>query len=249
MSLTFEEAATGVSTKIRVPRLEVCEICKGTGAKPGTGMSVCQQCGGRGQLHYQQGFFAISRTCAACRGTGQVIRDVCQNCRGQGQIEREHTIELRIPAGVDTGTRLRIAGEGEPGVNSGPPGDLYVVLEVKDHAIFERRNADLFCTIPITVAQGALGDKIAVPTLNGEEQLALPEGTQSGQIFRLKGKGLPNPHGGKGDLYVNVQVITPSKLTREQRRLFEQLREILKVDNKPAARTSSFLDKVKDIFG
>ncbi len=249
MSLTFEEAATGVSTKIRVPRLETCEICKGTGAKPGTGMSVCQQCGGRGQLHYQQGFFAISRTCAACRGTGQVIRDVCQNCRGQGQIERERTIGLRIPAGVDTGTRLRIAGEGEPGVNSGPPGDLYVVLEVKDHPIFERRNSDLFCTIPITVAQAALGDKIAVPTLNGEEQLAIPEGTQSGQIFRLKGKGLPNPHGGKGDLYVNVQVITPSKLTREQRRLFEQLREVLKVDNKPAARTSSFFDKVKDIFG
>jgi molecular chaperone DnaJ len=249
MTLTFEESATGVTTKIRIPRLDVCEICKGTGAKPGTGMSACQNCGGRGQMHYQQGFFAISRTCPACRGTGQVIREACQNCRGHGTIERDRTIDLRIPAGVDTGTRLRVAGEGEPGANGGPPGDLYVVLEVKEHPIFERRNSDLFCTIPITVAQAALGEKINVPTMNGTEPLAIPEGTQSGQIFRLKAKGLPNPHGGKGDLYINVQVVTPSKLTREQRKLFEQLGQILKVDNKPAARTSTFFDKVKDIFG
>jgi molecular chaperone DnaJ len=249
MTLSFEEAAAGVVTKIKVPRLETCDACKGTGAKAGTGMAVCQSCGGRGQLHYQQGFFAISRTCPACRGAGQVIRESCPKCRGQGRIEHERTIELRIPAGVDSETRLRVSGEGEPGMNGGSPGDLYVFLTVKEHPLFERRGSDLYCTIPVTVAQAALGAEIAVPTLNGTEMLKVPEGTQSGQIFRLKGRGLPNPHGGKGDLYVNVRVITPSKLTREQRRLFEQLAQILRVENKPVERNSSFFDKVKDIFG
>ena len=249
MTLAFEEAAAGVTTKVKVPRLETCEACNGTGAKAGTGMSVCATCGGRGQLHYQQGFFAISRTCPACRGVGQVIRDACMKCRGQGRIEREHTIELRVPAGVDSQTRLRVTGEGEPGTNGGQPGDLYVFLTVKEHAIFERRNADLYCTIPVTVAQAAIGVEILVPTLNGAEKLRVPEGTQGGQIFRLKGKGLPNPHGGKGDLYVSIRVVIPSKLTREQRRLFEQLGEVLRSDNKPVERSSSFFDKVKDIFG
>ncbi len=250
MALTFEEAAAGVATKIKVPRREVCESCKGTGAKAGTGMVVCQSCGGRGQLHYQQGFFAISRTCPACRGQGQMIREACAQCRGQGMVERERTIELRIPAGVDNQTRLRVAGEGEAGINGGPPGDLYVFLEVKEHPFFERRNADLYCSMPVSIAQAALGAEISVPTLNGEEKLKVPEGTQSGTIFRLKGKGLPNPHGGgKGDLYVNIRIVTPTKLTREQRKLFEQLEQILKVENKPTERSSSFFDKVKDIFG
>jgi len=249
MTLSFEEAAAGVVTKIKVPRLETCDACKGTGAKAGTGMTVCQSCGGRGQLHYQQGFFAISRTCPACRGAGQVIRESCPKCRGQGRIEHERTIELRIPAGVDSETRLRVSGEGEPGLNGGSPGDLYVFLTVKEHALFERRGSDLYCTIPVTVAQAALGAEIAVTTLRGMETLKVPEGTQSGQIFRLKGKGLPNPHGGKGDLYVNIRVITPSKLAREQRRLFEQLGQILHAENKPVERNSSFFDKVKDIFG
>jgi molecular chaperone DnaJ len=249
MSLTFDEAAAGVTTKIKVPRLETCEPCNGTGAKAGTGMAVCQPCGGRGQLHYQQGFFAISRTCTACRGAGQVIKEACPKCRGQGRLQRERVIELRIPPGVDSQTRLRVAGEGEPGVNSGPPGDLYVFLSVKDHPIFERRNADLYCTIPVTVAQAVLGAEVKIPTLNGEEELKISEGTQSGQIFRLRGKGLPSPQGGKGDLYVNVRVVMPSKLTREQRRLFEQLGTVLRADNKPVERNSSFFDKVKDIFG
>ena len=250
MALTFEEAAAGVATKIKVPRREVCESCKGTGAKAGTGMVACQTCGGRGQLHYQQGFFAISRTCPACRGQGQMIREACAQCRGQGMIERERTIELRIPAGVDNQTRLRVAGEGEAGSNGGPPGDLYVFLEVKEHPFFERRNADLYCSIPVSIAQAALGAEISVPTLNGEEKLKVPEGTQSGTIFRLKGKGLPNPHGGgRGDLYVNIRIVTPTKLTREQRKLFEQLEQIQKVENKPSERSSSFFDKVKDIFG
>jgi molecular chaperone DnaJ len=249
MTLSFEEAAAGVVTKIKVPRLEICDACKGTGAKPGTGTTVCQSCGGRGQLHYQQGFFAVSRTCPACRGAGQVIRESCTKCRGQGRVEHERTIELRIPAGVDSETRLRVTGEGEPGLNGGSPGDLYVFLTVKEHPVFERRGPDLYCTIPLTVAQAALGAEVAVPTLGGMETLKIPEGTQSGQIFRLKGKGLANPHGGKGDLYVNIRVVTPSKLTREQRRLFDQLAQILHVENKPIERNSSFFDKVKDIFG
>jgi molecular chaperone DnaJ len=249
MSLTFEEAATGVTSKIRVSRLEACESCNGTGAKPGTGMSTCRTCAGRGQLAYQQGFLSITRTCPACQGVGQVIKDACQTCRGQGRIERERTLEVGVPAGVDTGTRLRMTGHGEPGTNGGPAGDLYIFLEVREHPVFERRGADLYCTMPVSFTQASLGAKIKVPTLNGEEDLDIPEGTQSGQIFRKKAKGLPNPHGGRGDLYINIRVVIPSKVSREQRRLLEQLGQSMKVENKPAERSSSFFDKVKDIFG
>ncbi len=249
MNLTFEEAASGVSTRVKIPRREKCEPCQGTGAKAGAGMTTCQTCHGRGQITHQQGFLMISRTCPACHGEGRVIREACVQCRGMGRIERERSIEVRIPAGVDSGTRLRVTGEGEPGLNGGPTGDLYIFLEVKEHPFFERRNADLYCTMPITMAQSALGCEIVVQTLTGEEQLRIPEATQTGTIFRLKGKGLPNPHGGKGDLFVNVRVVTPSRLTREQRRLFEQLAQVLKPENKPAERSSSFFDKVKDIFG
>ena len=250
MTLTFEEAASGVATKIKLPRQVFCEACNGTGAKKGTGVQTCQACGGRGQLAYQQGFFQITRTCPTCQGAGQIVKERCPECRGQGRLEREKTIELRIPPGVDTGTRLRVAGEGEAGVNSGPPGDLYVVLEVKEHAFFERRGADLYCTIPVSVTQATLGTELQVPGLNGEEHLKIPEGTQSGAVFRTKGKGLPDPHGGgRGDLYYHVRVLTPTKLTREQRKLMEQLGATLKVENKPAERGSSIFDKVKDIFG
>ena len=249
MSLSFEDAAAGVNTKIRVTRLENCESCKGTGAKPGSGMATCKTCGGRGQMSYSQGFFSITRTCPACQGVGQVIREACATCRGQGRIERERTLEVGIPAGVDSGTRLRMTGQGEPGTNGGTAGDLYIFLEVKEHSIFERRGADLLCTIPISVAQASLGDTIKIPTLKGEEDLEIPEGTQSGQIFRKKGKGLPNPHGGRGDLYVNIHVVIPSKVSKEQRRLLEQLGQSMRVENKPEERSSSFFDKVKDIFG
>jgi molecular chaperone DnaJ len=250
MTLTFEEASAGVTTKIKLPRQEYCESCNGTGAKKGTGVVACQSCGGRGQLAYQQGFFTITRTCPACQGAGQIVRERCPDCRGQGRIEREKTIELRIPPGVDTGTRLRVAGEGEHGPNGGSPGDLYVVLEVKEHPFFERRGADLYCTIPVSVIQGALGAELQVPGLTGEEKLKIPEGTQSGAVFRIKGKGLADPRGGgKGDLYYHVRVLTPTKLTRDQRKLLEQLGATLKVDNKPADRNSSIFDKVKDIFG
>ncbi len=250
MTLSFEEASAGVATKIKLPRQEFCEACNGTGAKKGTGVVTCQTCAGRGQLAYQQGFFTITRTCPACQGAGQMFRERCPECRGQGRFEREKTIELRIPPGVDTGTRLRVAGEGEPGPNGGPAGDLYVVLEVKEHPFFERRGADLYCTIPISVAQATLGTELHVPGLNGEERLKIPEGTQSGAVFRIKGKGLADPRGGgKGDLYYHVRVLTPTKLTREQRKLIEQLGATLKVENKPADRNSSIFDKVKDIFG
>ena len=250
MTLSFDEAAMGVSTKIRVPRLEYCEACNGTGAKKGTGVVSCQACGGRGQLVYQQGFFTVNRTCPACQGAGQIVKERCADCRGQGRIERERTIELRIPPGVDTGTRLRVQGEGEPGPNGGPAGDLYVVLEVKEHKFFERRGADLYCTVPLSMAQATLGTELQVPGLNGEETLKIPEGTQGGAVFRLKGKGLPDPHGGgRGDLYFHVRVLTPTKLTREQRKLMEQLHATLKVENKPAERDSNIFDKVKDIFG
>jgi len=250
MTLTFEEAATGVSTKVKLPRQEFCEACNGTGAKKGTGVQACQTCGGRGQLAYQQGFFTISRTCPACQGAGQIVKERCPECRGQGRLDREKTIELRIPPGVDSGTRLRVSGEGDPGPNGGPSGDLYVVLDVKEHPFFERRNADLYCTIPLSVAQATLGTELQVPGLTGEERLKIPEGTQSGAVFRIKGKGLADPRGGgKGDLYYHVRVLTPTKLTREQRKLMEELSGSLKVDNKPADRNSSIFDKVKDIFG
>ena len=250
MKLSFEEAAAGVNTKIRLPRLEFCEVCNGTGAKAGTGVTACVTCGGRGQVQYQQGFFAISRTCPDCRGAGQIVREACPDCRGQGRVERTRTIDLRIPPGVDSNTRLRVPGEGEPGGNGGPSGDLYVVLDVKSHPYFERRDADLYCTVPVTVSQAALGTEIKVTGLNGEETVKIPEGTQTGEIIRLKGKGLPDPHGGgKGDLYVNIHMVTPTKLTREQRRLLEQLGATLPVENRPAQRDSTLFDKVKDIFG
>jgi molecular chaperone DnaJ len=250
MTLAFEEAAAGVNTKIRVPRQEYCESCNGTGAKKGTGIATCQTCHGRGQLVYQQGFFTINRTCPACQGAGQIVKERCPDCRGQGRVERERTIELRIPPGVDTGTRLRVQGEGEPGPNGGPAGDLYVVLDVKEHSFFERRGSDLYCTIPLSIAQASLGTELQVPGLNGEERLKIPEGTQSGAVFRVRGKGMPDPHGGgRGDLYYHVRVMTPTKLSKEQRKLMEQLHVTLKVDNKPAERGSSLFDKVKDIFG
>jgi molecular chaperone DnaJ len=249
MSLSFEEAASGVTSQIRVSRNETCEPCKGTGAKPGTGMTTCQTCGGKGQMAYSQGFFSITRTCPACQGAGQIIRDACTSCRGQGRIERERMLEVGIPAGVDSGTRLRMAGQGEPGTHGAAAGDLYIFLEVKEHAFFERRGSDLICEIPISVTQATLGTKIRVPTLKDSEELEIPEGTQSGQIFRKKAKGLPNPHGGKGDLYISVRVVIPAKVSRDQRKLLEQLGQTMKVDNKPAERNSTFFDKVKDIFG
>lgn len=249
LSISFEEAARGLTTKIKIPRAETCLTCQGSGARKGTSPTTCPACQGRGQLRYQQGFFSVSRTCPQCQGTGQVVRDPCPDCRGEGVVRRERTLEIRMPPGVDTGTRLRMAGEGEAGLSGGPPGDLYVVLRVQDHPIFERRESALYCSVPISFPQAVLGAEIRVPTLGGEEKLKIPEGTQSGTIVRLKGKGFPNLNGGgRGDLFIELQVVIPKKLTREQRRLIEQLAENLPAENRPVEKSKLF-DRVKDIFG
>jgi molecular chaperone DnaJ len=250
MTLTFEEAAHGMRTKIKIPRLEFCDSCDGSGAKAGTGVTTCEQCRGRGQVVYQQGFFSVTRTCSACRGAGQIIRERCPTCRGQGRIEKQRTIELAIPAGVGTDTRLRVTGEGEAGSPGAPAGDLYVVLTVKEHPFFERHGSDLYGMIPISYAQATLGADIGVPGLSGEERLRIPECTQTGTTFKIKGKGLHDPHGGaRGDLYFSVRVVTPSKLSKEQRRIMMELAQTLPADNKPVERNSSFFNRVKDIFG
>src|ERR1700733_7235681 len=250
MTLTFEEAAHGLRTKIKIPRLEFCESCDGSGAKAGTGVTTCEQCRGRGQVVYQQGFFSVTRTCSACRGGGQIIRERCPTCRGQGRVQKHRTIEVAIPAGVGTDSRLRIVGEGEAGTPGAPAGDLYVVLTVKEHPFFDREGSDLFATIPITYAQASLGADIGVPGLVGEERLRIPEGTQTNTRFRMKGRGLPDPHGGaRGDLCYLVRVVTPAKLSKEQKRLMMELAQTLPAENKPIERNSSFFGKVKDIFG
>ncbi len=246
LEITLEDAATGKDEKLRIPRLEKCDECAGSGAEKGTQPENCVTCGGAGQTRYQQGFFSVMRTCPNCSGSGRIIKTPCKGCRGKGRVEREKSIELKIPAGVETGSRLRIAGEGEAGVNGGPSGDLFVVLHVKEHERFERQGANLYSAVPITFAQAALGAEIKVPTLDGEEELKVPAGTQTGTVFRLKSHGMPALGGrGKGDLFVAVTLITPKSLTKEQRKLLEQLAEIEDVD----FHDESFMDKVRNIFG
>ncbi|MFB3923578.1 MAG: molecular chaperone DnaJ [Terriglobia bacterium] len=237
MELGFEEAATGLDTKIKIPRWENCSTCNGRGAKKGSEPVTCSACGGRGQLRTQQGFFTIARTCPQCGGEGQVIREACPDCKGEGRVRKEKILGLRIPAGVDDGTRLRISGEGEAGYQGGSPGDLYVVLKVREHPYFLRQGSELYCTIPISITQAALGAEIKVPTLRGQERLRIPEGTQSGSVFRLRGKGFPSVDGrGPGDLFVNVHVVVPKNLNREQRRMLETLEHAVRIDNKPLDR-------------
>lgn len=247
IEITLEEAAAGLKTKIRVPRLESCETCHGTGAASGAQPVRCSTCAGAGQVRYQQGFFSVNRTCSTCRGKGKLIKDVCRACRGAGRIEREKMMEIKMPAGVDNGSRLRIAGEGEAGEVGAQRGDLYVIVHVKEHEIFERRDANLYCTMPISFTQAALGAEITVPTLNGEEKLRFEEGTQTGTVFRMKGKGMPVLGGrGHGDLYVGVNIITPTSISREQRKLLEDLAKLEKENPQQERR---IIDKVKDIFG
>ncbi|MFQ5927065.1 MAG: molecular chaperone DnaJ [Terriglobia bacterium] len=249
LEIGFEEAAHGLTTKVKIPREETCPTCQGSGTRLGTGPTACPSCRGRGQFVYQQGFFSVSRTCPQCQGTGQVIRDPCPDCNGNGRIRRERTLEIKIPPGVDTGTRLRIACEGEAGFSGGRPGDLYVVLRVQDHPLFDRRESNLYCSVPISFPQAVLGAEIRVPTLDGEEKLKIPAGTQSGTIIRLKDKGFPNLNGGgRGDLFVELTVLTPKKLTHQQRHLIQQLGESLPTENRPVEKSTLF-DRVKDIFG
>ena len=247
LELSFMDAAFGVKTKIKIPRMENCQACSGSGASPGSAPSSCPTCAGHGQVRYQQGFFSISRTCSQCQGTGRIIRNPCKECRGEGRVQRERVLDLKIPAGVDNGQRMRIQGEGEAGVHGGPPGDLDVVFFVKEHEFFERQQNNVLCTVPISFTQAALGAEIMVPTLEKEEKLKIPEGTQSGKVFCLKGKGLSSPTGrGKGDQFVRVNVVTPTHLSRDQKRLLEEFAEILEIDNRPLEKR--ILQKVKDIF-
>ncbi len=246
LEISFEDAVRGMSADIQVPRQEACTKCHGKGAEP-QDLTTCSACRGRGEVLYQQGFLSIRRTCPQCGGAGQVARKACSQCQGQGFTRSQETLKVTIPAGVDNGTRVRIAGKGMPGVNGGPPGDLYVFISAQEHPIFERQDKDLHCTIPVNIAQAALGAEIDVPTLDGPEPFKIPEGTQSGQTFRIRHRGVPDVNGrARGDLYVHVQVKVPSKLTKDQRKLFEQLREMLPADNQPGER--GLFDKVKDYF-
>lgn len=246
LEITLEQAATGMTAQLRIPKLESCETCNGSGAKPGTKPETCRTCQGAGQVRFQQGFFSVSRTCSTCRGMGQVISSPCETCRGTGRIEHEKSIEVKIPAGVETGSRLRLQAEGESGTLGGPAGDLYVVIHVAEHEQFERQGNNLYASVPITFAQAALGADVKVLTLGGDESLKIPAGTQTGTVFRVRGQGMPVLGGrGKGDLFVSVSVITPTTLTREQRKLLEQLAKIETSD----LEDKKLVDKVRDIFG
>lgn len=245
LEITLEEAALGKDEKLKIPRLEKCDECEGTGAEKGTQPETCVTCSGSGQTRYQQGFFSVMRTCPNCGGRGQIIKTPCKNCKGQGRVEKEKTLELKIPAGVETGSRLRVTGEGEGGTSGAPSGDLYVVIHVAEHETFERQGANLYSAVPITFAQAALGTEIKVKTLYGEEDLKIPAGTQTGTVFRIKSQGMPALGGkGRGDLFVAVTLITPKTLTKEQRKLLEQLAEIEDVN----FQDESFMDKVRNIF-
>jgi molecular chaperone DnaJ len=246
LEITLEEAAEGKAETLHIPRLEKCGECEGKGTEKGTSPETCITCQGAGQVRYQQGFFSVMRTCSNCAGRGQIIKNPCKKCRGAGRIEKEKTLEIKIPAGVETGSRLRVNGEGEAGTNGGQSGDLFVVIHVAEHEEFERQGANLYSAVPVSFAQAALGAEIKVRTLDGEQDLKVPAGTQTGTVFRLKEQGMPVLGGrGKGDLFVAVTLITPKHLTKEQRQLLEKLAEIEDTDFKD----ESFMDKVRNIFG
>ncbi|MEO6804087.1 MAG: molecular chaperone DnaJ [Granulicella sp.] len=247
MTLAFEEAVFGKEQEINIRRMEVCDDCKGTGAASGKAPITCTQCGGRGQQRFQQGFFSVARTCSVCNGTGTLVVDPCKTCRGETRVQKEHTILVKVPAGVEQDTRIRYQGEGETGKFGGPAGDLYVVLNVKAHKFFDRDGDDLHCVLPISFPQAALGTELEIETLEGPATIKVPEGTQSGKEFKLRGKGVPhlNAHG-KGDLVIEIRVSTPGKLTKPQRELLKQLAETMTVENTPTSR--GLFSKVKDIF-
>jgi molecular chaperone DnaJ len=250
MEITLEHAARGTETKIRIPSLDECGTCHGSGAKPGTKAKTCQTCNGQGQVRMQQGFFSIQQTCPTCHGTGKVIPEPCNPCSGTGRVKNHKTLSVKIPAGVDDGDRIRLSGEGEAGVNGGPPGDLYVVVQLKPHSVFQRDGADLHCEMPISFTVAALGGDIHIPTLDGEAKIKIPAETQSGQVFRLRGKGIkPVRQTSAGDLMCHVVVETPVRLTDRQRDLLRELEEINKKDgDRHNPRAKSFMDKVKDFF-
>ncbi len=248
LKISFREAAFGLKTKIKIPRQDTCGACDGRGTPKGKDPITCPSCHGSGQVRYQQGFFSISRTCNQCNGAGRVITEPCEKCQGRGLVRKEKVLEIRIPAGVDNGARLRIQGEGEAGHRNGPPGDLYVVIYVEEHPFFQRQGNNIYCQVPIGIAQAVLGSEITVPTLEGEERLKIPEGTQSGSVFRMRNRGVVSlGERGRGDQFVTVNIVVPTKLTKEQRQIFEELAEVSKDDDLVQERT--IFEKVKDIFG
>ncbi|WP_158735052.1 molecular chaperone DnaJ [Alteribacillus sp. YIM 98480] len=252
MTLTFKEAAFGKDTEIEIPREETCSTCSGSGAKPGTQPETCTKCGGAGQLNIEQntpfGRVVNRRVCDRCQGTGKMIKEKCTTCGGNGKIRKNKKISIKVPAGVDHGQQIRVAGQGEPGANGGPQGDLYVVFNVQPHEFFERDGDDVYCEMPLTFAQAALGDEIEVPTLRSKVKLKIPAGTQTGTSFRLRGKGIPNVHGrGQGDQHVKVRVITPKKLNEKQKELIREFSE-QSGDEQVDEQSHNFFEKVKRAF-
>jgi len=247
LDISFEEAAFGCEVQVKVPKPKRCEVCQGRGSKEGS-ERTCPTCGGQGEVRFTQGFFSVSRTCSQCGGAGRIITDPCPACGGQGKLDAETTLTVKIPPGVDTGTRVRLNGEGEPGDHGGPAGDLYVVVHVREHPLFVREDYDVFCEVPISFVQAALGAALDVPTLDGKQKLKIPAGTQTGKVFTLRGKGIPHLHGGRrGDHHVTVVVETPAQLTKEQRELLERFAELSGEKTHP--QSQSFFEKVRELFG
>ncbi len=250
MEISLEEAARGTETKIRIPVMAECETCHGSGAKPGTQPTTCTTCGGHGQVRMQQGFFSIQQTCPKCHGSGKMVSSPCGTCHGDGRVKQQKTLSVKIPAGVDEGDRIRLTGEGEAGVNGGPSGDLYVVIHLKKHSIFERDGGDLHCEMPISFTVAALGGEIEIPTLDGHAKMKIPAETQTGAKFRLRNKGIkPLRSSDHGDLICHVVVETPVKITERQKELLRELEEINQLDSaKHSPRAKSWMTKVKDFF-
>ena len=249
LNLTLEQAVNGDEIEIRIPVLTTCEDCNGSGAAPGSSPQTCPDCGGAGQIRVSQGFFSVQQTCPRCRGTGQIISDPCRSCGGAGRVEKRKTLAVKIPAGVDTGDRIRLTGEGEAGKNGGPPGDLYVQVDVNDHPIFVREGRNLYCEVPISFVDAALGGELEVPTLDGRVKLRIPEETQTGKMFRLRGKGVTQVRGGGvGDLLCKVVVETPVKLNDKQKALLQDFKASLGDSDKHSPKEKSWFDGVKDFF-
>jgi molecular chaperone DnaJ len=246
LEIDLRDVVTGLDAQVQIPKMRPCSTCSGSGARPGTRPEACSRCRGSGQVVLQQGFFRISRPCDACGGAGEIVRERCSDCRGAGRIEGMQSIKVKVPSGVDEGMRLRLTGEGEAGIAGGPPGDLYVVISLRPHPIFERQGAEIHCQVPVAFTQAALGAEVEVPTLDGPLPLRIPEGVQTGKTFRLKGQGLPSLRGQvRGDEVVQIFVETPTKLTRRQRELLE---EFAAEGHDVSPVTKSFLAKLRDLW-
>ncbi len=251
LELSLEDAVRGTEVKIRVPAMETCESCQGSGAKAGTSSTICRTCAGHGQVRMQQGFFSIQQSCPNCHGTGKVITDPCPSCHGAGRVQHTKTLSVKVPAGVDEGDQIRLAGEGEAGENGGPPGDLFVQIRLKSHPLFKREQDDLYCEMPVSFVTTVLGGELEVPTLDGRASIKIPAGTQSEKLFRLRGKGVRNVRSGQvGDLYCRISVETPVNLTAKQKELLQEFERSVKEGGaRHNPREHSWLDKIKGLFG